>query len=93
MSNIDGGVVGTKDNEISFVEFCRILRAKSKGMEPASIQESIRKLFHHYDRFVAISLYVRSHPFFFFCRDHNGQLDAKEIKKLLGNMGLKHIDV
>jgi Ca2+-binding EF-hand superfamily protein/broad specificity phosphatase PhoE len=75
MKTIDGANGdAVQDNEISFVEFCRILRAKSKGMEPASIQESIRKLFNHYDR------------------DKSGTLDAKEVKKLLGNMGLKDID-
>eukprot|EP01127_Copromyxa_protea_P016940 TRINITY_DN5126_c0_g1_i1.p1 TRINITY_DN5126_c0_g1~~TRINITY_DN5126_c0_g1_i1.p1 ORF type:complete len:465 (-),score=82.18 TRINITY_DN5126_c0_g1_i1:60-1454(-) len=47
-SNEDEG--GKKDGNISFVEFCRVLRAKSKGQDPASLEQSIRKLFHHYDR-------------------------------------------
>jgi len=38
------------DGSINFVEFARVLRARAKGVTPASIKDSLANLFAHYDR-------------------------------------------
>jgi len=43
-------IIEKKDELISFVEFCRILRARSNGYKPVTLTGSLTRLFEHYDR-------------------------------------------